>query len=1360
MQFVDRHTKPSRLNDDIHPLIDAMLHNRRIFSTEQEDPPFVTEALKYKREPQKRRQTSPYTGSDEFVQEIIDLFGFDPLDFQVESWQTVDELDRERRESNQNKAAVFSAPTGFGKTEAFLGPLYQLLRDERQESTAIVYPSRALLQDQLGRVLEHIHQINSDADEPLSVGVYVGGMPYKMNEVEGDRTFFTGNSGRPRFKLANCWCGEEGSPNAFEYHGTSQSYTLRCEADPDHSFTDRELMLSRHDMVFNNQPDIVLTTLESLEGFALKPHYSLVDDFETIVLDEVHMNTQIRGAHASKIIENINEITDQPILWLGSSATIDNPERFGKRLFGVSSNEIRTVAPSASDFDDDHDDYEHYYFMLAAPDGPGASSMSIQQHLLLGHSLLEQSSGERGKMLAFIDSISQINQKYTQLLDADHNRELWRYHLDDGDGDDGIEDWAAVAEAMDHRFLDEHLSFMPVSAEHGFDSGDVGNSDVLLSTSFLEVGIDVGEIKTITQYRTPWDLSSFKQRAGRAARKEGMDAHIAVMLSSLTGDSNMFYRADRFLDSDIRTPLKTDNDVIEWVHSRFREYYEISLKIADQPNLQLRDPGEQFLEEYLDERLGFTAYRNLLLSPGEFFEEEFGIDVASEPLLSEILVDEARLALRAHLEDLRESFEEIESFFELDDGNVVRGEETVNTYVHKVQDQVLKLINAFSGQVSGYEDELESLGESGYEEDVAMLESKLVELRETASEIPKGDTQTKINHFESLLADLFSLTGPLMKFRSRVDRAADRPIPQVRTDRLSDVQDATRQLYDLSDDERIKEYYRTQKRIHYLNEALDEIEGYLGYKNPHLSLYAVKRLLRGAYYFDQYLGVDDRSLGEVWYIPQNYFGGAGRFFSVFNPDSGDSTDESIDKLVSTYTPYRSEYQSETNQMYAFLPGTRVTEDGVELDYSQHVSGEIQDGILVPDSIELSAMADLSEDAMNIVRYCPVCYQVITDIDSCLRHNKSELGKIHSNPQVSTSVERQSETEQKGSITLAYVSSEVTLDGVTLSIRPAQSWGTEVNFDQRDPFEVELDSPEEKLGFQIDTRGLVFDLDSFLERVADEDVRSLVERYHEFEEVDYEYVAYHTAAHFYLQVVSDVSAVNTSMLFYGFDRDAGEVYIFERTEGGQGIVDLVFEDISNDPGTVLEAINRVGYNSQVINERLWASKSFVDRLCNSSAETDVEAAVEEALDTPFQSVVDRVVQEVLSSVDKAEQFAIDEEIDTADAYRVKQTIAQKQVAGVDEFPDAAVDALNVELSDIDRAKTVFFSPDIDGCVENLHLGECIAATDQSDSLSYVLLEALREDITETVHTDQTSTEMFDRGIPPAGEFDDKSVFLTF
>ncbi|OAQ53951.1 hypothetical protein HTG_00040 [Natrinema mahii] len=1358
MQFIDRHTNSSRLDDDIRQLIEGILYNRRIFDAEQDDPPFVTEAVKYRRERQDRRQTSEYTGSDPFVNDILKLFDFEePLDFQVESWQTVDELDHDRLKSNESKAAIFSAPTGFGKTEAFLGPLYQLLREERQESTAIVYPSRALLQDQLGRILKHIHEIESQFNEQLSVGIYVGGMPYEISDVETDTTFFETKGGHPRFKLANCWCGEEGSPNAFEFHGSSRGYTLKCENNDNHSFTDRDILLSRQDMVFNNQPDILLTTLESLEGFALKPHYPLIDNIETIVLDEVHLNTQMRGAHAANIIRNINEITDHPILWLGSSATIDSAEQFGKQLFGVSSNNIRTVEPRESDFDDDHEDYEHYYFMLASEDGPGASSMSIQQHLLFGHSLLEQSSGERGKMLAFIDSISQVNQKYTQLVDADHNRELWRYHL----GSDDVEDWTQVAREMDHNFLDEHLEFMPVYSDRGFDSAEVANSDVLLSTSFLEVGIDVGEIKTITQYRTPWDLSSFQQRAGRAARKEGMDAHIAVMLSGLTSDANMFYRADRFLDSDIRTPLKTDNEVVEWIHSRFRDYYETASDISSR-NLRLQNPHELFLEEYLDNQLDYTKYRQLILSPDDFFDEEFDINVSPEALLSEELVNETRESLEEYHANLQEEFDEIESFFGLDDGNVVRGEDAVDTYVHKVQERVLKLINALSGQVAGYKNELDLLGESTQTTEIKELESELETLRESASRIPDGKTQTKVQHFETLLGDLFGLSGDLIKLQSRVNRTSEEPIPQVRTDRLNEVQEAVTRLNNLSDDDRIKEYYRTQKRIYYLKEALDELEQYVGFRTPYLSLYAIKNLLRGAYYLDRCLRTDDRNLGEIWYVPPNYYGDSGRFFRVLDPGSQGGSDESIDKLVSTYTPYRSEYQSETNEMRAFLPHTQVTEDGVEFDFSEYVSGEVRDGVFVPDSIELSSVTDLSGDAaLNIVRYCPECYQIISDLDNCLRHGKSALGKIHSDPQVSTQITDRDEVETTGTISLADVTSEVTLEGVTLDIRPASDWGGEINFDGSDPFEVEIESPDEKLGFQLDTRGLVFDMDSYLQKIKQDEVRKVAEQYTDFDDADYEYVAYHTAAHFFLQLVSDISAVNTTMLFYGFNPETGEVYVFERTEGGQGIVDLVYNELSRDPGTALEAINRIAYNPQVINERLWAQEDFIDQLpTDPEEEAAIESVVDKFLENPFDSVLERVVQEVLSSVDKATQFAKDENLDIGETYRVKHVIAQEQLDGNDEFPEEAVTALNLGLSEIDRTKTVFYSPDIDGCVENLHLSECIAATDQSDSLSYILLEELRDHLIRSVPTSETSKEMFKRNSPPAGEFDGTSIFLDF
>lgn len=1357
MQFIDRTTSDSRIDDSVQPLIHGILNNRRIFSAGQEDPPFVTEALKYRSQRQKRRSTSPYEGDDPFVEGIQEIFDFDPLQFQVDSWQAVDRLDEKRHRADTPTAGIFSAPTGFGKTEAFLGPLYQLLREDRQDSAAIVYPSRALLQDQLGRILEHLHLIKSETDDKLSVGIYTGSTPYKMEDVRGSSDVFDASQGKPRFRLANCWCGSDEDPNHFELRATSRGYTLQCEADEEHVFTDRELVLPRNEMVFNpnNRPDILLTTLESLEGFALKPHYTLVDDLDTIVLDEVHLYTQMRGAHTSKVIENINAITDQSILWLGSSATIDDAAQFGRQLF--SADEITTVKPGSEDFDDDHDDQEHYYFLKSAADGPGASSMSIQQHMLFGHSLLEPTGAPRKKMLAFIDSISQVNQKRSQLSNADRSRRLWEHHL----GQDDVEDWRHLADSMGYNFIEEPLELMPVYSDRGFDSANLSETDVLLSTSFLEVGIDVGEISIITQYRTPWDLSSFKQRAGRAARKEGMDAHVVVMLSSLTGDANMFYRAERFLDSEIRTPLKTDNEVVEWIHDKFRRYYQTAADVSDR-RLRMEEPGEVFLKEYLSGELGYETYLELILDPGTFFETEFDIEFSAEALTSDALVNEAKAALDSYLDRQRSEFAEIESFFEMDDGGVVRGAEAVDTYVHKVQRQVLDLINALSGQVSGYASKLETAGVTEHDAEITSLQTALDEHRERAAELPEGSAADQVGFYQQLLGDLFGLSGRIISLQSHVQQASEDSIPNVDTERLQDVQSAVNQLNNLSQDDSIREYYATQKRIYYLQEALDELQQYVGFNNPHLSLYAMRNLLRGAYYLNRYLQVDDRTLGEVWYVPPNYYGDSGRYFTVFHPGRESSDDKSIDKLVSTYTPYRSEYD-EGNEMTAFLPNTRVTEDGVEFDYSEHVSGESREGILVPDSIQLEQAQDLSGDsALNIVQYCPTCYQIISDpgISKCLRHDKGEMGKIHSDPQVSTRITDRDVTEARSLVSVADLTAEVALEGVTLNIRPAGWWGNSANFDGSDPFEVEIDSPDRKLGFQIDTRGLVFDVSSFLERVHEDEVRSAVSRYNDLDDADYEYTAYHTAAHFFLQMVSDISSVNSTMLFYGFDQSAEEVYVFERTEGGQGIVDLVYNELSTDPGSVLETINRFGYNPQVINERLWAKQAFVEMLPDDpDDEAAIQQAIDDALETPYDSVNNRVTQEVISTVDKAAQFATDETISISAAYEIKHTVAVEQISGVDEFPTDAVESMDVEISDTDRVERIFYSPDIDGCVENLHLSECIAAGEQSKSLSYVMLEALREHITESVPSDKTTTEMFDRELLPGGEFDGTSVFVT-
>jgi superfamily II DNA or RNA helicase len=1363
MQYFDRNTDPSRYPDDVGALVQAMLQNRQLFGEGQADPSFVTSALKYARQRQQRRQTSRYEGDDAFVQSIIDMFDFDPLDFQVESWQTIETLDTARRAEGQQKAAVLSAPTGFGKTEAFLGPLYQLLRDGTQNGAAIVYPSRALLQDQLGRMLEHIHQLDEGRGESLSIGIYMGGQPWEMEDVSQEGLFERGTP-RPRFKLANCWCGSNTESHAFEYHGTRQGYTLQCEADDTHRFTDRELMLARQPIVRDRQPDILLTTLESLEGFALKPNYPLIDHIDTIVLDEVHLYTQLRGAHAANILRNVADVSSEPLLWLGSSATIDDPQRFGARIFGIEDqDDIVALEPPESDFDDRHDDTEHYYFLKTPEDGPGVSSMAIQQYMLLGHTLLDDGERTRSKMLSFIDSISQVNQKDVQLTNADVDRRLWQYHA----GSDDVEDWPAVAAAMDRSFIDEPLSSMRVYSDEGFDSDRAAAVDHLLSTNFLEVGIDVGDIQVITQYRTPWNLSSFLQRAGRAAREPGTDSHIAVFLSSLTDDANMFYRAERFLGSEIRTPLKVDNPVVEWIHERLNQYYRRAKAARETHGLPL-ETHKAFLEGYLGDDLGYPPAVELVLEPAAFFESAFDeeIGVPSEPLLAEQPLAETRAALHDHLDGLHEEFADIEQYFGMDDGNVVRGADAVDTYIIEVQTRVLDLINTLSGQVSGYNEVLHDNDIHEHDSLVASLDAALDDARERASSIPDGEPAAKVEHFSNIVPDLFIRTGEIQRLQNTAHRAADRAIEPVDTDQLNDVNSAVEQLAALGSDERLKRFYNRQKQVYYLQQALDELEEYATSTwKPYLSVYAIKPLLRSVYYIDRYLRtVDAAPDATVWFVPPDYFGGSGRVVTVFEGENDQrGSQESIDQLVSTYTPYRSEYQGETGSMQAFLPGTEVDGDSVVFDFDQHVTGEKRDGLLIPDSMRLSTVDDLSdEQAHNIVRYCPVCYQILPD-SRCLRHDESALGKIHAEARVDTTVSDRHVDESEGRLALADLSAAVTLQGVTLDISPASYRGPEVGYlldSEADRREQRIESPPTPLGFQLDTRGLVFELDAFEDELAT-DIRAWVERYNDLEEVDFEYLVHHTAAHFFLQLVADVSSVNTTTLLYGFDTAKQEVYVFERTEGGQGIVDLVFNELRADPASVLEALNRIAYNPQVIAERLWADQEFVSDLpADARAEGDVRPVVAAYVPSPFDDVVDQVVQDVLSTVDQCRRYAQETAQSTAAVYSLKQVVAGEQVGGADEFPEQAVEQAGVDEERHDRVKSLFYSPDVDGCVENLQLHECIASGDQSETLSYVVVEALRNHLTDSVQTSDAATEMFAHEHPPAAELDGTSIFLNF
>jgi len=101
-------------------------------------------------------------------------------------------------------------------------------------------------------------------------------------------------------------------------------------------------------------------------------------------------------------------------------------------------------------------------------------------------------------------------------------------------------------------------------------------------------------------------------------------------------------------------------------------------------------------------------------------------------------------------------------------------------------------------------------------------------------------------------------------------------------------------------------------------------------------------------------------------------------------------------------------------------------------------------------------------------------------------------------------------------TLSDVSGEIRLSGASLEITPATyaRSADEYIFTGGDRIERSIKAPEQTLGFELDTRGITFDVSAYLERIDDPEVISRVDRYTRIAlRSDYGRLVVHTAAHF-------------------------------------------------------------------------------------------------------------------------------------------------------------------------------------------------------------------------------------------------------
>ncbi len=235
--------------------------------------------------------------------------------------------------------------------------------------------------------------------------------------------------------------------------------------------------------ILADPPDILLTTPESLEAMLVSrrvDHDRFFAGLRTIVVDELHSFAgSDRGWHLLGVLARLERIAGRPIQRVGLSATVGNPQEIGRWLQGgetvggAAERGLRVVSEEASASAPDPDVLLDYV-------GSVANAAKVVASLHRGE-----------KRLVFCESRRVSEQLAFEL------RAL------------GVETFVS------------HSSLSAEERRRSEQAFAEAQNTVIVATSTLELGIDIGDLDRVIQIDAPRTVASFLQRLGRTGRRPG-----------------------------------------------------------------------------------------------------------------------------------------------------------------------------------------------------------------------------------------------------------------------------------------------------------------------------------------------------------------------------------------------------------------------------------------------------------------------------------------------------------------------------------------------------------------------------------------------------------------------------------------------------------------------------------------------------------------------------------------------------------------------------------------------------------------------------------------------------------------------
>ena len=353
------------------------------------------------------------------------------------------------------------------------------------------------------------------------------------------------------------WPGSKNSVDrALQAAGLPESCVARLDGDV---HTSQRQRLLRSASVLVATPDILHAWLVPNVGDNVVSKF--ISQLNLLIVDEVHVYTGVFGSNSAYLfrrLEHVNSLSGGSLRYITASATVRDPATHLKSLFGREF----TIIDETNDTSEQHD----LDLFMVNPD-KSKDLLSV-----ISKFLQRIASSSKDRFIVFVDSrkqtehlatiisrTQQMSEEAEQLYDHLHRLDVLPYRA-------GFEEY-------DRAIIQERLT---KGTLHG-----------VISTSALELGIDIPHLDIGVLVGVPRSKTSLQQRIGRVGRqKPGV---IVIINSGDIYSEAVFRKPEEVFNRPLaESALYLENPRIQYIHA-------MCLARAD---------GEH---DRISERLGFSA---------------------------------------------------------------------------------------------------------------------------------------------------------------------------------------------------------------------------------------------------------------------------------------------------------------------------------------------------------------------------------------------------------------------------------------------------------------------------------------------------------------------------------------------------------------------------------------------------------------------------------------------------------------------------------------------------------------------------------------------------------------------------------